>query len=64
MSHFTATSFVPYRRHQYKVVRKNGESLIFESWEQAQAYWFQNSAMGNLSHIDVLDKKRTKAKGF
>ncbi len=51
----------PYDRHDYKVVFEDGRELVFDNYEDVQLYWFQHG--GNfLSHIEVLDKK--KSKGF
>lgn len=61
---FTQTSDQPYSRHHYKVSKKSGESITFESWEDAQAYWFSACQLKNLSHIDVLDVKSSQSKGF
>lgn len=58
---FTQTSDVPYDRHQYKFIKANNESIIFDCWDQAQAAWFQTPPRFK-SHIEVLDKK-TKTKG-
>lgn len=66
---FTCTSDSPYDRHTYEIVLKNGKNKIFEHWEDAQRYWFENSRMPNfLDLIIVNDKKvskeKIKAKGF
>lgn len=66
---FTCTSDAPYDRHTYEIVLKNGKNKIFEHWEDAQRYWFENSRMPNfLDLIIVNDKKvskeKIKAKGF
>ncbi len=58
---FKQTSDEPYDRHNYKLVTDNGGELVFDNYEDVQVYWFQHG--GNfLSHIEVLDKK--KSKGF
>ena len=53
--YFRQTSDEPYDRHNYKVVLINGQSVIVDAWDLAQAIWFQNPAQF-LSHIEVLDK--------
>ena len=60
---FKQTSDEPYDRHQYKFVYSNDQSVIFDSWEQAQHEWFTTSALFK-SHIEVLDKKQKSKGGF
>jgi len=60
---FTQTSDAPYDRHRYKVVHNDGKELIFDSWAEAQAYWFHRYQMGHLKFIVTLDQP-TKGKGF
>jgi len=63
---FTLTSTEPYDRHDYRLVLKNGKSMIFNDYETLRAQWFNWCHMGNLSHVEVLDKNvsKKKAKGF
>jgi hypothetical protein len=51
----------PYNRHDYKVVFEDGKEVIFDNYEDVQLTWFQRGGYF-LSHIEVLDKK--KSKGF
>jgi len=61
---FTQTSDKPYTRHNYKVVKSNGDSVVFDNWEDAQQLWW-NSPSGFLSHVEVLDDPQTiQKKGF
>jgi hypothetical protein len=61
MKIFQQTSDEPYLRHDYKVVFEDGKTVVFDNYEDAQLLWWNRS--GNfLSHIEVLDKK--KSKGF
>jgi len=60
---FTQTSDKPYDRHRYKLVGVNQNELIFDDWEQVQAYWLQAPSQF-LSHIEVLDKKKKSNGGF
>ena len=61
MKIFQQTSNEPYLRHDYKVVFEDGKTVVFDNYEDAQLLWWNRS--GNfLSHIEVLDKK--KSKGF
>ena len=63
METFSQTSNEPYVRHDYKLIYENGNQVIFDNYEDVQLFWFQRG--GNfLSHIEVLDKKKTKSKGF
>jgi hypothetical protein len=58
---FLQTSNEPYVRHDYKVVYNDGTYQVFDNYEDVQLLWWNRS--GNfLSHIEVLDKK--KSKGF
>ncbi len=62
--YFTVTSDEPYDRHIYKVIRKDGESVVVNSWDLAREVWWNTPSMA-LSHVEVLDKKeKKKAKGF
>ena len=63
METFQQTSNEPYVRHDYKLIYENGKQVVFDNYEDVQLFWFQRG--GNfLSHIEVLDKKKTKSKGF
>jgi hypothetical protein len=56
----------PYTRHDYKLFFKNGKTMEFDNWEDAQVYWFQWTSTNQLDYFEVLDKKKpkTKSKGF
>jgi hypothetical protein len=46
---------------------KNGKNIIFEDYEEAQAYWFTYSQVPDyLDVIEVIDKpkEKVKSKGF
>lgn len=61
METFQQTSNEPYVRHDYKLVYEDGKEVVFDNYEDVQRIWFQYG--GNfLSHVEVLDKK--KSKGF
>jgi hypothetical protein len=61
MENFKQTSNKSYDRHDYKVVYNDGTYQVFDNYEDVQLLWWNRS--GNfLSHIEVLDKK--KSKGF
>jgi hypothetical protein len=56
---FKQTCDKPYDRHHYKLVYDDGREVVFDNYEDVQLTWFQQA--GNfLSHIEVLDKKRSK----
>ena len=62
---FAQTSDEPYDRHHYRFVYSDGQSKIFESYEQTKQEWF-NLPKVFKSHIEVLDiknKKQKKLKG-
>ena len=63
LKNFTETSDILYDRHDYKLIQKNGKSIIFDNWLDAKCYWFEKFSYGNLDYFEVLDKKE-KRKGF
>ena len=63
--YFEQTCYKDYDRHRYKVVSKNGESVVVGDYMMAQEIWWNKKMF--LSHIEVLDvkvKPKTKTKGF
>lgn len=56
---FTQTSDLPYDRHRYKLVYTNGQSIIFESYQEVREAWW-NTPSNFANHIEVLDH----SKGF
>jgi hypothetical protein len=61
---FTQTSDKPYDRHQYKVVLNNEKIFIFDSWEEANQFWWNSPNKMN-SHIEVIDRSETDSgRGF
>jgi hypothetical protein len=52
---FEQTCDKPYDRHDYELVLKDGRTIVFEDYEMMRAAWFQNSALKQLSHVNVLD---------
>ena len=59
MIKFSQTCDKPYDRHDYKVIFNDGTHQFFDNYEEAQLLWWNRN--GNfLSHIEVLDKKKTK----
>ena len=61
---FAQTSDKPYDRHQYEL-QFNGQSIIFDDYDQLRAYWFQSAHNWKGCKVNVLDKKQTtkKSKG-
>ncbi len=59
---FEATHDGYYDRHHYKMVCKN-KSVVLESWEEVQEYWWNNIALNPDMIVEVIDKPK-KTKGF
>ena len=60
--YFSETSNKPYDRHHYKIVCQT-KSFVVEFWEEVQEYWWNNREFTE-SIIEVLDKPKSKSKGF
>ena len=60
---FEQTSDELYDRHDYKIVYSNSQSVVVDNWHTVRALWFEAPAQF-LSHVEVLDKKPSKSKGF
>jgi len=62
---FSQTCDKLYDRHDYRVNFSNGNSLVFDNYEDVQRTWFQTPHQF-LGYVEVLDKKKikTKSKGF
>ena len=59
---FEQTCNKPYDRHHYKIVCKS-KSIVLESWEEVQEYWWNNIAFYPDMIVEVIDKPKT-TKGF
>ena len=59
--YFTDSSEEPYDKHQYEFVYSNGQSRIFDSWEETRSEWF-NIPSHFKSHVNVLDQKQKNKK--
>ena len=59
---FEQTCGKPYDRHHYKIVCKR-KSIVLESWEEVQEYWWNNIALNPDMIVEVIDKPKT-TKGF
>ena len=60
--YFSQTSNEPYDRHHYKIVCKR-KSIVLESWDEVQEYWWNNIAFNPDMIVEVIDKPK-KTKGF
>ena len=61
--YFSRTSNEPYDRHYYKIVHKD-RSIIVESWDEVQEYWWNRSSLSVPAVVHVIDKPKKKSKGF
>ena len=59
---FGQTCNKPYDRHHYKMVCKN-KSVVLESWDGVQEYWWNNIAFNPDMIVEVIDKPKI-TKGF
>lgn len=60
---FTCTSDAPYNRHDYEIVLKNKKRVRFDTWEEAQLYWFQHCKIPDF--LNVLNvRNKTSPAGF
>lgn len=65
--HFTQTSNELYDKHNYKLIFKNGKSIVFEDYESLLQFWFQYGFKDELACVDIIDKNKVKQrqkKGF
>lgn len=58
---FQQTSNDLYNRHDYKLVYTNGNTKVFDEYQEFMVAWFQYPKQ-LLSHGEVLDKKVKKIK--
>jgi hypothetical protein len=58
---FEQTSDESYDRHQYQL-EFNGQSLIFDDYDQLRAYWFECARNWDDCKVNVLDRKQNKKK--
>ena len=52
----------PYDWHHYKMICKS-KSVVLESWDEVQEYWWNNIALNPDMIVEVIDKPKT-TKGF
>ena len=60
--YFSQTCNKPYDRHHYKMVCKN-KSVVLESWDEVQEYWWNNIAFNPDMIVETIDKPK-QHKGF
>jgi hypothetical protein len=58
---FEQTSDKPYTRHTYKLHQTNGSPIVCDDYMVLRDLWMHRRGEG-LSHIEVLDVKKTKKK--
>ena len=56
---FEQTSDEPYDRHQYQL-ECNGQSFIFDDYDQLRVYWFESVRNWGNCKVSVLDRKQNK----
>ena len=54
---FEQTSDGYYDRHHYKIVCKS-KSVVLESWEEVQEYWWNNIAINPDMIVETIDKPK------
>ena len=54
---FEQTCYKPYDRHQYKMICKS-KSVVLESWDEVQEYWWNNIALNPDMIVEVIDKPK------
>ena len=60
--YFSQTCHKSYDRHYYKMICKS-KSVVLESWDEVQEYWWNNIALNPDMIVEVIDKPKT-TKGF
>ena len=62
--YFTSTSDKTYDQNNYKVFSKDGKSNDFDNYEDAQKFWFQWCRTDQMSHIEIVPKRKRSKGGF
>ena len=60
--YFSQTCNKPYDRYHYKMICKS-KSVVLESWDEVQEYWWNNIALNPDMIVEVIDKPKI-TKGF
>ena len=61
--YFTQTSDKTYDQNKYQVFSKDGNSNEFDSYEEAQKFWFDWCRTGQMSHLLILPKRKKSLRG-
>ena len=61
LKHFTQTSDKPYDQNEYKIIFKNGKSVIVEDYSTMKSMWYQ--WRDEVSNVEIISKKQPKNKG-
>jgi hypothetical protein len=59
---FTTTSNRSYNRHKYELVFIDGRSVVIDDYSAMREAWFQHTSV--CSHVNVVDKKKSRGRGF
>ena len=59
--YFSQTCNKPYDRHHYMICKS--KSVVLESWDEVQEYWWNNIALNPDMIVEVIDKPKI-TKGF
>jgi hypothetical protein len=59
---FTTTSNRSYDRHKYELVFTDGRSVVIDDYSAMREAWFQHTSV--CSHVNVVDKKKSRGRGF
>jgi hypothetical protein len=59
---FTTTSNRSYDRHKYELVFIDGRSVVIDDYSAMREAWFQHTSV--CSHVNVVDKKKSRGRGF
>ena len=61
--YFKQTSDLPYDRHKYKIVFKDGRSILLNNYDEMRGVWFEYVRNWGDAKVEVLDNN-TQPKGF
>ena len=59
---FTSTSNRSYDRHKYELVFSDGRSVVTDDYSDMKKAWMQHTSV--CSHVNILDKKKSRGGGF
>ena len=58
---FTQTSDKPYDQNKYKIVFKNGKSVVVENYETMKSMWYQWRK--DVSNVEIITEPKKKSGG-